>query len=94
MIDSKLILSDKEFVKRELSKKNFDTNVIDELEKLLLHIRVLKRNLNELCKKRRELNADIDVSADDKRAVRARISSVEKRSKNLKLKPVNFCTSF
>jgi len=83
MIDSRLILSDKEFVKRELAKKNFDTEIIDALETVMLNIRSEKTNLNEMCRIRGVSSRDPAVSADEKRKLRERISNAEKDLKNL-----------
>ena len=84
MIDSKLILSDKEFVKRELAKKQFCTNVIDDLERNLLQISALTTDLNELYRKRNEWNADPTVSASSMRELRESISNIAKTLKTLK----------
>ena len=54
MIDPRLILSDKDYVKRELAKKSFDVKMIDAIELILHDIRSQKAALNEM---RREHNA-------------------------------------
>jgi len=82
MIDSKHILSDKEFVKRELDKKGFDIEIIDAIEMVMLEMRSQTTALNEMCRKRNELNRDPGVSADDKRKLRDRISNAEKDLKS------------
>jgi seryl-tRNA synthetase len=79
-----IIISDKEFVMRELAKKNFsDTELIDAIEMVLLEIRSQKTKINEQCRKRNEWNRDVNVSAEDKRKLRERISNSEKDLKNL-----------
>ena len=78
MIDSKLILSDKEFAKRELAKKGVDPGVIDALESDLLGIRALTAELNEMYKRRNGWSRDASVPAGDKRGLRATISQTEK----------------
>ena len=79
MIDSKLVLSDKEALSRELSKKGFDIRLVDNLESLLLTIRSQKTELNELFRKRNKWSRDADIAAEDKRALRESISQSEKK---------------
>ena len=83
MIDRKLVLSDKEYIKRELSKKDFDTRLVDELFVVLTEVRSLKAELNKLYKRRNEVSRDISVSAEDKRGIRADISFTEKKLSEL-----------
>ena len=83
MIDGRLILSDKEFVKRELSKKNYDLEMIDAIEMVLLEIRAQKTAINEQCRTRNEHGRDPAVPADDKRRLRKRITNAEKDLKSL-----------
>jgi len=83
MIDSKLILSDKEHVKRELAKKGYDVEVIDALELVMLEIRSQKTNLNELNRKRNECGKNPAVSPEEKRKLRERVSNAEKDLKSL-----------
>ena len=74
MIDRLLVLSSKEHVKNELSKKGFDSAIIDELEQVLLRIRALKTSLNELSRYRNEVSRETTVSNDEKRDLRTRIA--------------------
>ena len=78
MIDSKLILSDKEYVKRELEKKGYAAKYIDIAESVMLEIRSQKTKINELCRKRNELGEDKTVPPDEMRKLRKRISNAQK----------------
>ncbi|MDR0491123.1 MAG: serine--tRNA ligase [Oscillospiraceae bacterium] len=79
MIDAGLVLADKEFVKREVAKKRFDTSIIDSLEGVLLEIRSLKTALNELNRRRNAWNRDASIPVGEKRELRENISDHEKR---------------
>ena len=81
MIDSSLVLSDKDYIKRELAKKNYSAETIDSLEAVLLEIRALKTGLNEMGRRRNEWNRDPSVPAGDKRALRTGIATAEKKLK-------------
>ena len=86
MIDSKLILSDKDHVKRELGRKCFDVSVIDDVEALLLSIRSLITESNSLNKTRNLCSRDPSVPAEDKRGLRERAARVNAEINRLKSK--------
>lgn len=79
MIDAGLVLADREFVRRELSKKGFDGGVVDALESVLIEIRSLKTALNELNRRRNAWNRDSSISVDEKRDLRDEIADHERR---------------
>lgn len=83
MIDSKLVLINKEFLKSSLEKKGFDIEVIDALETVMLEIRSQKANANELCRKRNESSRDCSISSEDKRKLRKKITNTDKDLKAL-----------
>ena len=83
MIDSKLILTDKKYVKAELSKKGYDTEFIDAIKLLLLEIRKQTTRINELNKKRNEINRDNQIDPKEKRRLRKQITNSEKDLKAL-----------
>jgi len=83
MIDSRLILTDKEYVKRELAKKGYDVEYIDAIERVMREIRSQKTSLNELGRIRNEYERNPGVSPDEKRKLRERISNAGKDLKNL-----------
>ncbi|MCL2226297.1 MAG: serine--tRNA ligase [Oscillospiraceae bacterium] len=83
MIDSKLILTDKAFVKRELAKKGYDIEYIDAINKILRELRKQTSDLNELNKLRNASNRDASITKDDKRRLRQRISNAKKDFKAL-----------
>lgn len=84
MIDSKLILSDRDYIKRELKKKGFDTRVIDDIYDLLLKIRLLTAKLNELNETRNMLSRDSSISTEEKRALREQVNTTSIELKALK----------
>ena len=81
MIDTSLVLSDKDHLKRELAKKNYYSDSIDKLETVLLEIRSLKTALNDYGRRRNELSRDTSVSTEEKRTLRHNISGTEKKLK-------------
>ena len=83
MINSKLVLSDREYVKREVARKGFDTRLIDELGDVLAEIRSVKTGLNELSRKRKKQSRDISVPAEEKRIFRAAARHAEKKLSEL-----------
>jgi len=83
MIDKKLIIENREFVKQELAKKGFDVEYIDALYKILLEIRSQTTNINEQSKLRNELGCDPLVSVDEKRRLRRKIVNMQKDLKAL-----------
>ena len=83
MIDAKLILRDKAYVKRELAAKGFDQKYIDALEMFMLRAKAEKNSLNELCEKRNKEQRDPAVSTDEKRKLRERISNARKDLRSL-----------
>jgi len=85
MIDSKLILTNKKHVKAELSKKGYDIEFIDAIEKLMLEVRRQKTRIDELNKKRNEINRDDKVSSEEKRRLRKQITNSEKDLKALEM---------
>lgn len=78
MIDQNLVLRDKDFVKRSLSRKGYDVSNIDKLEEALLTQKKLKTELDELRAKRNRWNKDREISVEDKRALRDEIAEKEK----------------
>ncbi|MCL2391253.1 MAG: serine--tRNA ligase [Oscillospiraceae bacterium] len=83
MIDYKLILSDKQYVKRELEKKGYDIEYIDALYTLLTEIRRQKTRLNELNHQRNCSSTDDSFTADEKRRLRKFIINTQKDLKAL-----------
>ena len=82
MIDSKLVLSDKEYVKRELAKKGYNPEYIDILVKVIHEIRSQKTVINELCRARNEFTGDWAISGCEKRELRRHISNAQKDLKS------------
>ena len=78
MIDRKLILTDKQYVKDQLLKKDYDIEYIDAIAKLLRAINRQTEALNELSQKRNCQNRDNSVTLADKRKLRAYISNAQK----------------
>ena len=76
MIDIAL-LNDKEALKKELGKKNYDVSKIDELEKIYSTIKKAKGNLDSLRAKRNEWAKNAEISVEDKRKLRDEILKLE-----------------
>ena len=90
MIDSRLIISDKEYVKRELAKKDYDIEMIDAIESVMNEIRLQRTSLNDLYLKRKDNKTgkteDVSTSCGPLsygRTLRDRISNCEKDLKSL-----------
>lgn len=83
MIDKKLILENKMFVKQELLKKGFDVEYIDALKKILLEIRSQTTKVNEQNKLRNEWERDPLVTTEQKRKLRREITNTQKDLKAL-----------
>jgi len=81
MIDIALI-KDKDFLKTELKKKNYDVSMIDKLENIHLAKKNLITNLDSLRAKRNDWSKKIDVSVDDKRELRDEIAKIENELSN------------
>ena len=86
MIDYGLIIADKEFVKRELAKKNYNISIIDVFEQALLDMKSLKTSLNDLGRKRNEWSRNGSISANDKRKLREQLNNTEKELKEIEKK--------
>lgn len=84
MIDSRLILSDKVHVKRELEKKGFETSVVDDIEDLLVKARLLTSKSNELNRKRNLWSRDQSVSLEEKRELRENITILNRQTGELR----------
>ena len=83
MIDKRLILENKEFVKQELEKKGFDVEHIHALNKILLEIRSQAAKLNEQNELRNKYGRDPSVSPEQKRKLRREITNAQKDLKAL-----------
>jgi len=83
MIDKKLIIENKQYIKQELEKKGYDIEYVDAIKKLLLEIRSQTTKLNEQNQRRNKLSLDKSVSAEEKRKLRKRIVNNEKDLKAL-----------
>jgi len=83
MIDKNLILNNKEYLKQELEKKNYDVEYIDALKKLLLESRLQRAKISELNKQRNLFSRDPSVPSEEKRKLRKFITNAEKDFKAL-----------
>lgn len=83
MIDIKLILSQKDWLKEQLAKKGYDVTNIDNLETLLLKAKSLRAHLEEMRKQRKDISGDKSVSAEKKRELRNQIDDLEKELNDL-----------
>jgi len=77
MIDYKLILKDKESVKRELAKKNFGEGKIDALESVLIEMRARKAEINELYRDKRARESERRLGEAGARTARGRTPAME-----------------
>jgi len=77
MIDINRIFTDKQQLVEGLSKKGYDIQCIDTLEKLIVESRELNAKVEEMRRKRNEIQKDKNVSVDEKRAVRDQIAQME-----------------
>lgn len=77
MIDVNLIFTDKKALTEGLAKKGYDISKVDDLEKLLVKAKAEKQKVEDLRKKRNEIQKDKNVSVDDKRAIRDQIADME-----------------
>lgn len=77
MIDSNLVLKEKEIVKNALLRKGYDVSKVDELETLLLKSKEIQTDLMELRTKRNKWKKDMNVSVEEKRNLRESISAKE-----------------
>lgn len=79
MIDLNKIITDKEYVKKEIAKKGFDVSSIDNLYQLLIEVKPLKTELDELRAKRNIINKDQTISVEEKRLLRDKINELESK---------------
>ena len=86
MIDIKLVLNNKEEVKKSISRKGYDVSKIDDLEGLAIEKKNCNAKLEELRNKRNIWKNDKQVSIDDKRHLREEISALEENCSELEKK--------
>jgi len=77
MIDTTRIFTDKQALKDGLAKKGYDTTAVDKLEILLLQSKDHNQKVEDLRRKRNEIQADKTVSVEDKRKIRDDIAALE-----------------
>ncbi|MCL2847132.1 MAG: serine--tRNA ligase [Firmicutes bacterium] len=77
MIDTNRIFTDKKALVEGLAKKGYDTKKIDELEKLIIKSREATAEVEGLRRERNAIQADKNVSNEDKRALRDKIVALE-----------------
>jgi len=78
MIDSALVLKNKDFVKEQIARKGYDVSKIDSLADALTRKKELQFSLDELRKERNTIQKDNSISVDYKKDLRNRISEMEK----------------
>ena len=77
MIDINLIFTDKATLSKGLEKKGYDVTKLDTLEKLLLKRKEQLQLVEDLRRKRNEIQSNKLVSVDEKRALRDKITALE-----------------
>jgi len=77
MIDINRIFADKKNLVEGLTKKQYDITIIDKLENLIIKQRNANARIEELRRKRNEIQSDKNISVDEKRAVRDNIVVLE-----------------
>lgn len=70
---------DKEYIKSSISRKGYDVSKIDKLTLLIQNIRVQRSLIDNLRHERNEKSNNPDVSREEKRILREKISHEEKR---------------
>lgn len=77
MIDSVLVLKDKEFVIEQLARKGYDTTKVEELATLLVTKKEMQGQLDELRRERNVAQKDKSISVEYKKELRNKISDKE-----------------
>lgn len=78
MIDSTLVIKDKDYVKTQLARKGYDVSKIDTLYELLLQRKEILSKLEGMRKERNSVQKDSTVSVDYKKELRSNIANMEK----------------
>ncbi len=79
MIDIKLVLENKEAVKKSIARKGYDVSKIDDLANFAIEKKTLQANLEELRGKRNIWKNDAQISNDEKRKLRDDIANLEEK---------------